>query len=130
MEERRIVPNSQEDARNIVKRAKFLDGWKDYLPDNVCVRLGLKPNWLNKLAHWKYYAEFLTLEAFEQFWLECQWILKPIQERVQRITRAALMKRASRIPELQVQVLHSEKNAHFDSAVEPIVASTVRPRWE
>ena len=124
LKEHRNMANAEKEAEQIVDIATDLDYWKDCLPDHLRVRLEVEPN---QYADWKYLSEFLTLEDMKQFHQDCNG---PIRERAQSIIRSAWRKTASRTQELRVQMLHSEENVQFDSSVEPIVASTVGPRWE
>ena len=105
----------------IVDIASNLEYLMEDLSDYLRARLEYAPN---KYADWKYLLEFLTLEDAQQFNQDC------LEDQAQRIIKAAWTKRASRIQDLQVQVIHIEENVEFDSAVEPIVAPTVGPRWK
>ena len=122
MEELRSQANAEEEAAQIVDIASNLQYLKEDLSNHLRVRLELEPN--QRIADWKYLSDFLTLEDAKQFNQDC------LEDQAQRIIKAAWTKRASRIQDLQVQVLHIEENVEFDSAVEPIVAPTVGPRWK
>jgi len=113
--------NAEKEADLIVEIATNLECLKEDLSDHLCVRLEPEPN---RCADYKYLSEFLTLEDAQQFNQDC------LEDQAQRIIKAAWTKRASRIQDLQVQVIHIEENVEFDSAVEPIVAPTVGPRWK
>jgi hypothetical protein len=122
LEELRSQANAEEEAAQIVDIASNLQYLKEDLSNHLRVRLELEPN--QRIADWKYLSDFLTLEDAKQFNQDC------LEDQAQRIIKAAWTKRASRIQDLQVQVLHIEENVEFDSAVEPIVAPTVGPRWK
>ena len=121
LKELRGNSNAGKEADQIVEIATNLECLKEDLPNHLRVRLELEPN---QRADNKYLSEFLTLEDMEQFNFDCR------QDLAQRTIRAAWAKRASCVQELQVQVPCREENVQFDSAVEPIVASTIRPRWK
>ena len=121
LKELRSYANAEKEADLIVEIATNLECLKEDLSDHLRVRLEPEPN---QCADYKYLSEFLTLEDAQQFNLDCR------QDVAQRTIRAAWTKRASCVQELQIQVPYSEENVQFDSAVEPIVASTIRPRWK
>ena len=122
LKELRSQANAEEEAAQIVGIVSNLQYLKEDLSNHLRVRLELEPN--QRIADWKYLSDFLTLEDAKQFNQDC------IEDQAQRIIKAAWTKRASRIQDLQVQVIHIEENVEFDSAVEPIVAPTVGPRWK
>ena len=121
LKELRSQANAEKEADLIVEIATNLECLKEDLSDHLRVRLEPEPN---HCAYYKYLSEFLTLEDAQQFNQDC------LEDQAQRIIKAAWTKRASRIQDLQVQVIHIEENVEFDSAVEPIVAPTVGPRWK
>ena len=121
LKELRSQANAEKEADLIVEIATNLECLKEDLSDHLRVRLEPEPN---HCAYYKYLSEFLTLEDAQQFNQDC------LEDQAQRIIKAAWTQRASRIQDLQVQVIHIEENVEFDSAVEPIVASTIRPRWK
>jgi len=119
LKELRSYANAEKEADRIVEIATNLECLKEDLSNHLRVRLEPEPN---QCADYKYLSEFLTFKDMEQFNQDC------LQDLAQRTTRAAWENRASCVQELQVHVPCSEGSAQFDSAVEPVVSSTVRPR--
>jgi hypothetical protein len=128
-----------------------------YLPHNLRCRLEVQPN---ESDDWKYCAEFLTVEDIQQFRSECEEVydrtsktvtalfrreskaearrhsFKKPRGRSRSLRREAMLqtskaKRAAQVQKRRVQPPSQEDDAQFDSAVDPVVASTTTtPRWE